>query len=274
MANIRMVVGSLADQATLSATHYVGAMLPSNLQLSRKENIWRSTSIESVSISGTFSVAQALNCFVLAGHNISSAGLIRLKLRLNGQVIYDSGDYAPANPIPAGIWRAGVDPFGSTYDDQLNTKMVRIWLPELMVTDEFEVTIQDPNNPDGYVEASRLLMGQFITPDWNLSFGGGVNWVDTSQHILMEGGCLETAKGILRRQFTFSLDHLSESDRIRLEVDLAMRGKSTDVFVSLYPEEGGMKEVTHMMIARRDNDLHIPHVTHSNWASQITFIES
>jgi len=274
MANMRMVVGSLADSAILLASDSVGDLVVENLQRSEKERVWRSNETSLVTIAGTFVSPQAVNCFVLAGHNLSGAGSVELILRLDNVVVYSSGVYLPANHIPAGVWRAGVDPFGATYDDNLPNQIARLWMSELVIADSFEIKLRDAGNPAGYVQASRLLMGQFLSPEWNMDWGAGVEWLDSSQHVRMEGGALQTISGIVTRQVTLNLSHLTESDRVRFEMDLAARGKAQDVFISLYPEQGGMQEVTHMMIGRRQNNIHLPHSYSLGWGTQLTFIES
>lgn len=273
MANLRMVVGSLADAATLTATSEAGDLVASNLQRSGRETLWRSTST-TATLSGSFTETIGMDCIVLGGHNISGTGTIRLILRLAGDVVYDSGVYAPANNIPLGVWRVGVDPFGATFDDKLSTRLAQIWLPSLTLADEFEFIIDDPGNPAGFVQAQRLLMGQYISPEYNLDWGGGITWLDSSEHIQMEGGGLETARGVLRRQFSLALSHLNEADRIQLETELAMRGLASDVFISLYPERGDLREVTHQMIARRDGALSLPHTRARAWTTDLTFIEA
>ena len=115
---------------------------------------------------------------------------------------------------------------------------------------KFTLTLSDADNADGYLQASRLVIGRGIQPEVNASWGAKLAWIDESKHQRMAGGSLHVEQVEVYRELEISLDWLTDVDRRRLTEAQRRSGKRGEVFVSLYPGAGGAKERDHGLVGR------------------------
>lgn len=275
MTQMRILARNLHDVATLTATSE--AMPVAYTQRSERPMVWRSANITDQRIEATLFAAEYINCIALSRHNLGDDGLVRIELLNAGQVVHDSGATSTQVLIPAGIWRAGIDPWGATYNDQLpgGSHPGIYWLPEPVAADSYRLTLSRTAGESGdYFEIGRIFSGLSFSPSVNMSWGAKVEWQDGSEHIPTEGGSLRTmGAGHLRRRFDIQLDWLAESDRQSLIAQLQRAGLSTDLLVSLYPGRGGWLEFESTMVCRRVNTLMHTHNHLNNWQLPLSFLE-
>lgn len=107
------------------------------------------------------------------------------------------------------------------------------------------VNITDPDNTDGYVEAGRILLGNALTPVYNIEYGAGVNYL--SQTVVKRtraGGLLSDTRPSYRT-LDFSLPYLSEQEGLEILDMMDNPSNKGDTLIALYPEnKGGLGEVT------------------------------
>jgi len=271
----RFVIGNVHDSATLTATS--AALAVENTQRSERALVWRSADLQQQVIDGVLPTGAVVSCIALVRHNLGSSGLRRIQLFNGSEPVYDSGPIPTALLIPAGIWRAGIDPWGATYNDQLPGAMPAtvLWLPTAYVTTHYRITLDDPDNPDGFMEVGRILIGDTFTPQFNFSWSPRATWQESGVHKITEGGSLRTIGiGDQRRRIEINLDWLIDTDRTQLISRLARVGMGSDVLISLYPNsDSTFLELEGMMICRREQPLTTTHNLPGNWQMPIAFLE-
>lgn len=272
--NIKLLALNLHDTATLSASSEV---LPvENTQRSERPMIWRSAGNGPQIITADFAAAAVVDCIAIARHSLSAGGVWRVEL-LNGQdVVYDSTDQPVAMVIPAGVWRAGVDPWGATYNDQLpsNVALSAHWLDHGYLATGYRITIT-PAATDAYVDIGRIFAGSSFSPSQNFDWNPSIGWMESAEHLMTEGGSMRTV-GIngLRRKTSINLSWMNESDRTQLIGLLGKAGLGADLLVSIYPEsDSAMLELEGMMVCRRDGALAVTHSMANTWRMPLTFLE-
>jgi hypothetical protein len=271
MANsLRMIVNNAHDGALLSAT--TNALPIAYTQQSKRVKPWRSDGTGEQVIEGTLPAPTLLSGGILYRNNLSAGSRVRLEILNGTATAWDSGLRSVSGVIPLGEFRFGIDKWGATSTDDLPVKESRFWFPSTLATG-YRWTITDADNPDGYIEIGRIVMGPVISPKFNPSFGLSLEAEDFSQHRRTEGLSLYTIGDGEARRLEFDLDHLIATDRQNLTRAFRRAGKRTDIYVSVFPEAGGFDEAEYAFLGRRENNWKHTHNRPKNWQSKIVIIE-
>lgn len=268
--NIRMIINNEHDEATLTATSE--AMPVAYTQRSGRSYVWRSTDTADQTITASFTTPTYVSAVVVYDHNLTSLSTIQVEYLLDGQVVYDSGEIVAAEIIPLGTWRAGIDPWGAEDLTELPTVQYTVWTSATLV-DGYRITIKDPANPDGYLQVSRIFAGITYSPEINPDYGLTLEWQDFAENRRTESGSMRTVGEGTARRLTFDLSYLSRTEQGRMTQQLLGSGKGKDVYVSVYPETGGMQEAEHSFVARRASNYGHSHTFYRNWASSLELQE-
>lgn len=270
-ANMRLIIDNTHDSAALAATSE--ALPIKYTQRSGRAYVWRSTDTTTQVIEATLPGAQFVDAVVLYRHNLSSSATVRIELLNGSEVVHDAGTQPVAELITPPALRVGIDPWGATYNDSIPVQLTNYWLPITAITG-YRITINDPANPAGFLQVGRVIVGLSFAPQYNPSYGVQLTWQESAENRRTEGGSLRTIGGSgLARLLNIDLNFLPESDRTKLTTELVKRGMRADVFISLYPEQGGVKEIEHAFLARRNADYSHTHDFYANWQSSIPFLE-
>lgn len=261
--NIKFLFGSddVHRLATLTATTEGSGLPIENTQNGYRGYPWRSTSIATHTITGTLATDYQATDLIINKHNLTSAATIQLVLKdggSGGTTQYDSGEVEFTELIELGVFEFGVDPWGGEYSEPWGLKALQLSFTQATF-DYYEITIKDGANGDGYLQAGQILLGNSFTPANNFSRGGAVlDYQDGTQLTRTDGGSLraETLSETYRR-LTVSLDWMEPSDRTELISKVGRAGRGVDIFVSAYPNEGGLKEAHYSFVAKRANSLRV-----------------
>lgn len=271
---MRLLAQNRHDTATLTATSE--ALPIANTQVSRRSSVWRSTSAGPQVINAELAVPGEISCIAIFRHNLGAGGIQRIEVFRGDDVVYDSGPVSTAVYIPAGIWRAGVDPWEATYNDQLpgNIPLSILWIDQILVgITSYRITIGGGNQA-GYYEIGRILAGSYFSPVWNFSWNPKVEWIEPAEHLRTEGGTLYTVgQGDIYRRMSIDLSHLPDADRTRFVAQLGKAGQGADLLLSLYPEGSIMQALEHTVVCRRVVPLSTTHDRFSNWKLPLVFEE-
>ena len=272
MSNIKMIIKNDFDDAALTATPATVATLnETNMQRIERSRVMRTTGT-SQTITAVMPGARIANGFSLAGYTFTVTAVITLTLKLASTVVYTGTVNIAASLIPLGVWRAGIDAFGGFSGDELEP-IATLWFDSVLY-DEAIITINDgAANTDGYFDVWRIFLGQSISPKINFSYGAKLTWLDDVQHFRTSAGSLRSDGDGRYRQFTIDLSYLDADDRIQLETDLIKSRRGNDLLVSGYPETGGINEMLHTMIAKRDEHDGFTHNFYNNNTMQLIFLE-
>lgn len=270
MRNMVMILDNLHDRASLSATSEATPV--EFTQRSGRSYGYRTDGLSNQVITATLDTPTFLTDLVVYGHNLSSAGTMRIEYIFNEEVVFDSDVRYVSTLIPIGQWRAGIDPWGGADLTQLPTVQFSVSTESTLATG-YRITLNDPGNPDGYLEISRIFTGYSYSPEYNLSYGVSLTWEDFAQHRRTESGSLHTVGQGEARKLTFDLAHLSQSEQILLSRTMLRSAKGRDIYVSIYPGAGGLKEAEHAFVGRRESPYGHQHTHFNNWQSSLEIWE-
>jgi len=269
--NMRIIFDNLHDDSTLTATSE--ALPVSYTQRSGRSYVWRSTSTAEQVITGTLATPGYINSIILLRYNFSVTATVRIELLLSGSVVYDSTQRFPSELKPLGQWVVGVDPWGSSNLALLPAKQFAVWLPQVVLCDSYRITINDANNPDGYLELGRIFIGQYYSPQYNPAYGMSLEWQDFGENVRTESGSLRTVGKGSARSMSFDLEVLERQGFEELTLKLTRAGKESDAYITMYPEQEGVLEAAHAFVAKRASNYSTGNDRFRNWRSALTFEE-
>lgn len=243
MSNVRFIFPNVADDATLTCSPAELAALPvTNLQVQTRGDVWRSDSVISAQhILGDLSGYQSISAMALVRHNLTATGTYRLRLYDQtgqaGTLLYDSGTVTLGGTLLGwGSFSWGTDPWGSDSLQGWPVPYVVAWFTAVLAL-SFDLELADTANPDGYLQAARLVLGAYFEPTYNLGETLDMSWREQSKQTRTEGGTLRTDEREPYRRFGFDLGMLTASERTTLMDRLRRAGLRNDLFLSCYPED-------------------------------------
>jgi hypothetical protein len=241
--NVRIVFPNDADGATLSCSPDEVVTLPvTNLQVQTRGDVWRSNSVISAQhILGDFSGYKSISMIALVRHNMTEAGTYRLRLyseaEQTGTLLYDSGTTTLGGTLLGwGVFRWGIDPWGSATLVDWPVPYFAAWFDAVTAL-SFDLELSDTSNPDGFLQAARLVLGGYIEPAVNVSWGLGISWQEQSKQIRTEGGTLRTDERQEYRRINMDLRKLSDAERGTLLDRFRRIGLRNDLFLSCFPND-------------------------------------
>lgn len=246
MARVRIIAPNWIDEAALSASPALAAALPvENLQDDARARVARSVGLPSPQyFRGNWPAFRQVNAFAIWRHNFSGAAGLRLRLysglNQSGTLLYDSGVIKLGTIIPWGELVWGVDTYGAELFEDWPVASHVMWFDPVRPL-SFELSVDDPANPDGYMQASRLVAGSYFSPTVNFSRPFRMRWEDESTQERTDGGTLRTDEREPYRVFNFRLDWLDEAERAALAEVLRQQAKSKTFFLSMFPGDVGTK---------------------------------
>jgi hypothetical protein len=277
MPNIRIIASNEADAAALSSADFLAALPASNLQLQGRARVARTEDAAGAKvIDGEWPSARVISACVLHGHNLTSAATWRLQgwagAGQSGDLVLDSGAVPALRRIPWGYFRFGLVPWGATVFSGWERAYSVMWLAPVAVR-SWRLTLLDEDNADGYLQAKRLLLGTYFSPEINVEYGLELDWDEATTQERTQAGTLHSDPGAQYRRLQGYFPHLSDVERSQL-MELARRvGKRGEVFISVFPEAGSALERDYALLGKFTQ---LPAGEHGDWASwskQFTFEE-
>lgn len=234
MANLRVVYDNAASSTygcVVTATSTAGTLVPANLLTDLKSEIWRGTSTTQT-ITLTWPTAQAIHMVALPFASLTPTATIRVRGNATpgGTQLFDSGVVTPAG-LAASFYSqthtanqygfgAGVCP--------------AVWFTGANVR-EVTILITDTSNANGYIEAAKVVAGNYWSPVNQCEVGVEVNMADLSKHERDDGGGLRTDRGARYKTLSFDLSFMPAADRNTFWKIMLNNGMTKSVFVSLDP---------------------------------------
>ena len=250
---MRILSNNLADSAIISASPAMVATLPeTNLQTALREQVARWTAVDGQAITVTWPGSKAVSCVCLYRGNFSATATWRVRVWADGAMTttaYDSGTAYICPPVPLGGLEWGVDPLSKNLYSDWDYAIAVAWFAPVLAAG-VTIDVYDPENLDGYVQASRLFVGQHFEPAVGVSSGMQLGYRENSQQARTEGGSLRVEAGAIWRTLQVDTREMAESDRLRM-IDIARNsGMRNDVFVSVFPGRADELERDYQLQAR------------------------
>lgn len=140
-------------------------------------------------------------------------------------------------------------------DAVLDATYAGVALP--IAAESMRITVDDPDNADGYVEIGRLMVGEYSTMENspNISVNKSFNYRERSPQIETRGGSWRQMERPPQRQIRLEFEFLHEDDATEIAADslieyLRTIGPRSDVLVTIYPAENTDRERLHTVVGR------------------------
>lgn len=275
--NIRIITPNDGDAATLTASPAMSGTLPvTNLQDSSRARVARTTSTAAQDIKGTWSVAKVISALALIRHNLTSSSTWRLRLYSDASwiaLVYDSGNPVAVPPKALGDLEWGVDPLGASLFTGWALAFSSMWFTPV-TAGSFILTLTDATNPAGYLEASRLFIGRYLEPSYNMEWGFRLAWNEATTQERTDGGTLRSDGFVPYRRLSFRLADLSLTDRPKFLEWARKDGLRNEIFISAFPEDATALERDHSMAAKLVSSPECAGTRFNNFASEYVVEES
>jgi hypothetical protein len=239
MTNLRILYNNYIDAATLSASPAMVVTLPEeNLKRSCRCTLARTTSLATQTILGNLAATRTVSGFAAWRHNLTDNATIQFEgytgLSQGGSRAVNSG---AVSAVESGLF------------DGWSDGWTALWFTPAAIR-SFRLTLKDAAKPDGYMQITRAILGEYISPTYNASYGLNVEWKGDAKITRTDGGSLFSDAVLPFRGMDFKLEALSEEGRAEFMEMTRHTGMREDFFISMFPEVGGAKERDYSMMGK------------------------
>jgi len=254
-----MITVNEGDAATITAIPAAVATMPTtNLQNPFRSKM-RCATLTNQVIKLVWPSTKILSGLALLRHNLTSQATWQVQIYSDAAatlLVWDSGAQlaCPAKALGDLSW--GIEPLGASVFTGWAYAFSTMWFAPVagMVV---VITLSDSANPDGFLQAARLFIGNYIEPINGPSYGLKLKWTESTRQRRTDGGSLRSDATEPYRSLTVSLDWLDETDRPRLLEVGRLVGLRKDIFLSIYPGKGGALERDNTMQCKFTNDIEL-----------------
>jgi hypothetical protein len=286
--NLRVIYNNLADTATITVSSTASATtVAANLKSDYKSVVWRSAAGTSAAIIAQLSSPSVVRGIVLGFNNLTTAATVRVRgysaqPTFSGGTItggtsngMDSGLVIANPPANLGTFNLGGNTVLGTSAYEIRRGYARIWLPAGISCAFIGIEIVDSGNTDNYIEVSRLIFGDYWSPQYNTSFGLSSTLNDTSTSERNEAGDIITNNGTQYNTVSFDMKYMSPADRTDFNKLIRTKGSRYPVFISLFPDnaEDYGKEQLHQVFGKLTKISGISHPIFNMYATQVDIEE-
>lgn len=271
MPNLRILYENQLDaaDASLSASTSASSLVANNLRSDLKTKIHRSIN-KTVTYTMTWLNPRLFNMAALMFTNLSSTATMRARLYTEAtdlEPIYDTGAKLACASQPLGMWAWGSHPLGVNAFRFGGASHGRIYFTDTMAK-KLVLDVDDELGATSYIEASRLLCGQYWSPETNADYGMEGIYEFNTEHELSDAGDLRTERRPIRRGLAINLNWLKESgDQLMLHEILMSNAMVRPIFISLFPESTDPAlEQRHQMYCKLDGDTRMSHPSYGVFA--------
>lgn len=231
--NLRVIYQNIADISTITASTTTGGTAAANLQKDAKALIWRSTG-NSATLTVSFGSSKTIRGVILPFTNLTSTGTINVTC--TGGSTTSTGNILAAPYTQTDSWDSAYLPVGANSYAYGAGTYARAWFSTAQTCTGLTITLTDTNRT--YIEASRLIIGDYWSPTFNTSFGLMSVPKSLSSNSRTESGDLVTNRGIQYNSMSFDLTWLNPADRKIFTKILKSNGINKGIFISLFPNNG------------------------------------
>lgn len=262
---LRLILDNHSDYSTLEtipppgdpAYPLVEGFAVDNLKRVARSQVIRTIDTTTLQVKGIFAETTDISAGVLGRHNLPEDARWRIELFSDitldpGDLIHDTGwldvsaEQGADTIWPWGDFSWGAVPWGTktTGIDFEIPKNLVWWSVDVngnKVTYTgvlaFRITV-DLNIGTGitYFDIGRLMIGEFIEPSYNLSYGHGLSWQENTSQYRSASGTLRSDRNNPFRKLEFDLKTIKEDERPTLQHGFRNVGKRRDFFISSFPE--------------------------------------
>lgn len=277
MATMRLCALNVADTATATATTANSSYPASNLQSPLRGNVFRTTDASANrKIFLTWASAQTINFVALARHNLTGSAQWRVELWSNSDWTGSVEDSGSITAYDSSLWGALATSEGVYAANMRALKNSVYYTTALRTTiKSITITISDTGNADGYLEASRAFVGQYLGLTMNAAYGATMEWVEGADQMRMDSGSLRTLSVVgPYRRWRLAVNTFGAADR-KLLSDLARyAGPRRDMWFDMYPGDGTVLELEGRGVVKAVALGPFRHSLPAHWDTDLTLEEA
>lgn len=132
----------------------------------------------------------------------------------------------------------------------------RHWLPAEFQATGVAIIMYDPDNPQGYIEAARLIVGPYWSPTYNAS-AASMTPVDSTELYRTDAGNQAADAGYIYRRVSIDMSMMPAADRTTCAKFLR-NSRAYPIFISVFPENADLElERDNSVYGRRTQDSEI-----------------
>lgn len=271
--NLRVIYQNIADTSTITASSTAGVTTTDNLKKDAKSLIWRATGT-GATLTVSFGGLKTIRGVVLPFTNLTALAKITVT-PTGGTGTTPITDLLACPYKQTDSWDSAYLPQGANSYAYGSGTYARAWFPTAQTCTGLTIAISDSTNPAGYVEASRLIIGDYWSPTYNTSFGLVSAPKSLSANSRTESGDLVTNRGIQYNTMSFDLTWLTAADRAIFTKIIKSNGINKPLLISLFPDatEDFDKEQTFQIYGKLTSMPDLTHSMYSIYGSKIDIEE-
>lgn len=247
MATMLIAYRNHADAAVFSGGGWTAGLPAANLGDRQPSRVARSVSAAPADtvVDLDFGSAKPVRFAALVRHSLTQSGRWRLTLAADAGFstpLHDSGwlgIWPAVTPFGVGVW--GEFNWGGRLSaDEAATYGIAAFhvLPVPVIARHLRLELDDPDNPDGWLQAGRLVVGPAWQPRVNLQYGWSIEQVDDSRTVRSRGGQSYVDVQPKYRRLRFAFDHLERDEVFGQAYELErLKGVGGDLMVMVDPDD-------------------------------------
>lgn len=272
MANLKLIIDNAAARAALSASNVAPGMSAAAMLNDTKSHVCRAVGKE-IEIVMTWDAAERIggvHCPWFNGSPSTTIEVLGYSDKAGTTKVLDTGVRlacparartlrAPWTPVSAAsAYAHGGGAHAFTWFDNTNVKRL-------------VVRLKDPASLQGYLEVSRVFVGESFSPDENASYDPGLTPVSTGTQFRTDAGDRRAVLGTKHTQLAMELGRMTERDRAQIWSMLVANGLEVPIIISLYPgDPSPERERDHQMYGAL---VQLPAMRRPNFARHATSLE-
>jgi hypothetical protein len=246
-SNIKLVFDFPTDKASLQFTSEAGNMLAQFVQTQQPSEIWRSTSLIDQEFIFELEEYTPFSALVLWNINFSIFSQITLSIYLENKSTFER-TWPGVEPLYA--YSEG--PYGSISYGGYSSKYIVnypffVKFFEPVPGTKCVIRISDPENSTGYIQAGRIALGNYFSPEYNISYPYNAKYQFQSKQSLTRSGAIRCTKRVKNKIIPISLEYLNLNEALELEKAILESGLDKNILCSVYPDEKSSRE-THNIV--------------------------
>lgn len=238
---LRVVYDNAANNGTLTSPNTTATLPVANLQNDRKSRVARSTGL-AWQLELVFPANTMINMVALAFTNLTGNAAMRVRGYASPSAVVDTDtpDWdvvaAPCCAAPYSARQDGIGALGANGFALGAYAHAYRWFAGGAVR-KLVINVQDGSNTAGYIEAARLICGDYWTPTFNPDYGATLTFADTSKNERSDAGDLLSEIHHRYKKLTLSMTQMPAADREVIADFFQVNGLYRPLFVSLFPED-------------------------------------
>jgi hypothetical protein len=240
MSNMRIVYDNVANTTSqLTASTTSGNLGVAFLLTELKGQVHRSTGT-SVTYTARWDANQRVGCVALPCTNLTATATMRVRLfsDTNATVlVLDSGTVTavPGFNLDPKLWPTARNANSFAFGG--GVKAVQWFTSRPANIRAVVIDLVDTANPAGYIDCSKLVVGDYWSPTYNIQNGMQLELVDNSETSRRDSGDLITDRSFVYDTLSFDFSLLTDADKNTLTRIFRNVGTHDNIFVSLFPED-------------------------------------